>query len=422
MLYRRSTVSTLAILVLFAMSVFVVSSFNGQDIVHAAPAAEGDFDTKGPKVEHDTVLLDIPLVWPQAGAWLENGDLLVADSGRRKLLRIWRTGLVESLDRDDSDLGQLARVIGNPAHIRPIDSGFVVEDHEASELVQLSSDSTCSPGGGFLCRIGTTAASEGCQVSAIYDWLPVGARIDHDGFFSLAWCKDRNAAIYLTVNQPPGSDGKPGSTQVTVAYPGVGADNSAISRAAKDWLLRIDRFIARINDHVYFLVPKKYPSGGGRLKVALFSSDLANPGRPAQELRSLDDPVPAFKYHNDPPGQVFRISLEAAYQFQRVEFSQGVYGLYSSQDALFELRKSALGQSGRTRWELCKLVDAGGNLASVDHQKSCVVLPTSAAHLVVIPGDEEWALIERGPVVPLPDGTPTMATDSIVFFPTTELP
>jgi hypothetical protein len=83
--------------------------------------------------------------------------------------------------------------------------------------------------------------------------------------------------------------------------------------------------------------------------------------------------------------------------FENIESSSGPVGLYASstEDAVYVLNRTPATRDQGTRWFLSRFDVSTG---TVDRTAT---LPTSAHHLVVVPGARYWAFLEKGPVVEL---------------------
>jgi hypothetical protein len=92
--------------------------------------------------------------------------------------------------------------------------------------------------------------------------------------------------------------------------------------------------------------------------------------------------------------------------YRAVEESSLPAGLYGFRDSLYLLTRRP--QDGKTDWTLAQLDPGSGK------ELRSVSLPTSAAHLTVVPGERYWALVEKGPV----ESWGKQAIETVVFVPT----
>ncbi len=102
--------------------------------------------------------------------------------------------------------------------------------------------------------------------------------------------------------------------------------------------------------------------------------------------------------------------------FRRQEATRMSVGLYAGNERLYLLGKEAMAKNGTTAWRLVALDPRDGTALS------SVPLPTEAAHLSVLPGDDFWGLVERTPVEGVGKmHAPFVGSPSMVLLPTTWL-
>jgi hypothetical protein len=113
-------------------------------------------------------------------------------------------------------------------------------------------------------------------------------------------------------------------------------------------------------------------------------------------LRRLPLPVPGL-----PPSTSGKIPWRAGdlptQHFAHIEMSSGPVGLYASstEDAVYVLHRAPAARTQGTKWSLSRFDVSTGTV------ERTATLPTSANHLVVVPGARYWAFLEKGPVVGL---------------------
>jgi hypothetical protein len=94
------------------------------------------------------------------------------------------------------------------------------------------------------------------------------------------------------------------------------------------------------------------------------------------------------------------------------EGSRMPLGLYAWNDALYLLAKDRIDAAGETKWWLFSLDPQTGE------ETGRTELPSRAAHLTVVPGNEFWTLVEKQRVQPQGErGAPYMRTASLMLAP-----
>ena len=133
----------------------------------------------------------------------------------------------------------------------------------------------------------------------------------------------------------------------------------------------------------------------------------------SQELSSFPEDFRACpRLIRDPKlTRALRGSEQATLFYERIESSRMAAGLFSWDGRLYLVAKEAMTAEQDTTWWVIELDPQDG--AEISRER----LPTSAAHITLVPGSRSGlALIEKGPVVGVGDmHWPYMATSSMVL-------
>lgn len=148
---------------------------------------------------------------------------------------------------------------------------------------------------------------------------------------------------------------------------------------ARRFYLNAQQFIATVNGKGYFLLQDD--------PVSVWEVDLLQDG--TDSLRRLEGVMPSkLRQRVDIPEPVGVDSIPLLYEAQtRV---RSVTALFGQGDHLYLLGREP-GETG-TRWSLT-VVDPAS-----DRVVRTLYLPSTAPHLIVLPGSKDWALVEKGEV------------------------
>lgn len=128
-----------------------------------------------------------------------------------------------------------------------------------------------------------------------------------------------------------------------------------------------------------------------------------------RNLPHLSDDFLRLRETRDGPRQATRL-------LRLAEGSRMPMGLYAWNDILYLLAKEKIDSLGETIWWLISLDPQTGE------ETGRIELPSRAAHLTVVPGDEFWTLVEKQRVQPQgARGAPYMRTASLIMTPSTWL-
>lgn len=295
----------------------------------------------------------IPKAWITSGAWNGDGELLLVDSGSGELLHLTASGrlLIVSLG------GQGLKV----SDIRPTETGillklrdgrFVALDRQGrfqKEWQPISPDGK-SPG-----------------VRGIFNWVPLG-----------------NSLLAFGDVVTSASTWTSGWMQVPLREP---ASFTMVTSAALDSVQRRiyvlgNSYAASDGSTGYLLIP-----GSPRPQLLRISQESG--GFEKRALEGFEDTSLRDESRLLPMGGT-REDFIARYR--ALEHSVAPVGLYAQGGKLYLLIRRPALTAGQTEWELARLNKESGRILGR------ITLPTRANHLIVIPGKERWAFVEKGSV------------------------
>ncbi len=176
------------------------------------------------------------------------------------------------------------------------------------------------------------------------------------------------------------------------------SDSSESLAALRPVFYHLDfSYLGVVGDVVYALVMERRPWVA---QVDLGDSDLKT-----LQVKRLDLPVSLGRYEKPSKGmediKILAKTLgprQAALawmfeSYRAVEMQKTPIGLVVWNDSIWILSKSAVRSDGGATWKLTELLAKGGRSFS-----KMVELPAEAAHVAVVPGDEYFALLEKGGV------------------------
>lgn len=367
---------------------FVNHSFNPPDSSPALPWLPGKSIGQCVRTPLKSGASHRPILWPTSAVWSEDAESLhLVDSMWSQGLTITLEGTISANRALVTTSAQSGRA-AQPLQIRQRQNGYLALDAaNPSRLLHFESLSNASgittaknrpPG-----RLEVSTGASG-EIRVVYDWSPF-----EDGIVAFGDIEDdrRNwHSAFIVLNEQ--------GNRVLSRLP--------ITDLARDYYLRNVRYIASSNNTNYILLMNKEPSIGA-----------VEPG--AREIRAL--PFFPEDYRTRPQldrtpqwTQTGQGARQATAFYQTMETSKMPVGLYAWGGHLFVLAKEA-SINGETAWWLIRVSPQDG--AELARTR----LPTTAAHLTVVPG-EMWALFEKGPVQGLaPFGGPYMSTTSMVLVP-----
>jgi len=273
---------------------------------------------------------------------MDDGSLLLADARRQSLLRMSPNG--ERLTPPAFELPV--------REIRPILGGF---------LLKIANDQYLALNRNLRLEKSFRFDSTGtASISAVYNWMPLAkallafADVREGGRWTSGWVK-----IPLANN---------GRYQMLRPAPLKGLERNLYPLGLP--------YVAAAGEKGYFLAPVE-----GEMR--LFSVSAADTGNTISELPK--GPRYVLPKLAGPAG----FGAVAA-RYKALETFAGPVGLYGYDKKLFLLTRRP--SPDGTDWRLHRLDPTTGE------ELGSGTLPTSAAHLLVIPGPKQWAVIEKDPV------------------------
>jgi hypothetical protein len=282
-----------------------------------------------------------------------------------------------------------------PAVLRRLDGGLVLLDKDLT----FEKAASASPRGGFLFVGPSLAVTERRQLSA-------GLRSGADLFYVYDFEPFASGQLaFGDLKAGPAPSGFVWTDNAGVSHLLHGVELLSTARILAT--LGTLSLIASVDGTGYFLAPQEG-------KARLFAVE---PNAGKSELASLPADLasmPAFSYRQEWLTARWG-PRQATAHLRQVEISRMPMGLYGWDHELYLLAKEPMDSRGETTWWLARLDRSDGSL------KSRIRLPTTAAHLTVIPGDS-WVVLEKAPVIALDrmslwKYSPFMETTSILRFP-----
>ncbi len=334
------------------------------------------------------VSLSEPIEWLTSGVW--NGDgatLLLVDSLADQVLEISQLGLVETarvLDASGS-----AHPLARPSLIRETGGHFYLHDQIPGAIYRLNShlEIVSDPiliSANEPLDLGDREAPY--ERRAVFGWTPMGK-----GFLAFADLEgaDGWATAFLYFDEI-------GRQQVFRQIP-------TFSEVSDHYTRSNFAYLAALGDSGYILsLEDKLSIGEVRLgtegirRLANFPVEFTN--RP-----KLEDTIRAE----------VRGAGRATAIFASYESATMAAGIYAWDDRLYLLAKHAMAANRETAWWLIEV-----DPKNEGREISRIRLPTAAAHLTIVPGNEFWALIEKGKVQGVGRWhAPFMDTSSMVLVP-----
>ncbi len=355
------------------------------------------------------VRLSKRIPWVTSGVWLgDEQTLLVVNTGTRSLeqqgqrqgsipfassplLKISSEGKVRELGRGlDFPSAAVTFELERPSQIRRHKDGYLLqENHETANLQQAREPTDILRLGAKLelkniTRTGGKSLTEALELATVYDWSPVGS-----GFLAFGDLKDikndeQESGFFYFDGAPTGWVLHRISNQANV----------------RNHYTKNAPYIASIGETGYILFLEQSPK---IVEVDLKSHELRELEFFPEEFRNR----PLLKRDPSVAGRE-----QARIFYEIMERSTMAAGLLALKDHLYLLVKGAMTSSFETDWWLIKIHPGDGG-----REVSRVQVPTSAAHLTVVPG-EHWAFLEKGEVEGTPEtNAPYMNTETMVIVP-----
>lgn len=322
--------------------------------------------------------------WTISAAWTPDGaSLLVVDAVDRELLRYSPSGRYQG--PPPGAVGpELAEFF--PTVVKPRPAGMLLE-LAGGRLVGLDRGFAPAPPIDLL----RSAVGGARSLESMFLWHPVGAD-------ELVACGD----VKLRRGEQ-GESWSSGFFRLSMAAPGRFEELRPLGIDDPERLYcRLGfPYIAALGDVAYVLVmeekPRLYRHAPGARALEPLAADLLPPGLERPDLPAT------------PPRSAY------AGLMAEVERTPMPVGLYGWGDRLYLLSRNPEGRPGAevgaTAWTLTALDPDGGR------RGASLRLPTAARHLVVAPGPERWAFLEKGAVRSLGE----QDTGSVLFVPAAQV-
>lgn len=316
--------------------------------------------------------------WVTSGVW-SHGRVLLVDVINRKLFEVSGNGVAyESHSAIGAFLSgsNITRIRSAASRNTETDAPVTVE-FAGGKLLDL--DRSLAPKRRIEMATSTRSSSDGeeeYKIGVLFDWTPTDDGTQVVGYADISKGPEeevrswRNGFVRFDLD----SKGKPSSFSIVHERP--------------------------FPDDVRVAMNLTYPlmaSIGSTAYVALVDDEMGlyRFGPNDQDLR----PMRAFPKHLDGKLAPLLPDFANAEEFPRtmreVERSNMPAGLYAWRGDLFLLSRTV--EEGQRRWYLSKIDPGEGE--TDDELLWTVQVPGTAHHLMVIPGAEEWAFLEKGRVV-----------------------
>lgn len=303
-------------------------------------------------------------IWSVNAARSPDGNLLIVDFVAQQLVEVGLPGL--SVGAVSGTAGEDLKHL-RPEAIRAFDGGLLVRQSSPRQFVELNDQLGIQPGPAY--QVTGRPRADGRRVESVWLFEPRGR--------DLVTCSD----VYLGAGDPSKYE------NWITALVRIPLDQPAAfetlyefgynDRTALGCRLALP-VVANLGDRSYLLalgdVPKIYEarSGAPPRELTVFPQEFAiSPTLPADPGRD-----------------------EVAFVYGLLEQATMPVGLFGWEGSLYLLSRSPA-QRG-SDWWLTRIEPAAGGNA--DSLAGTVQLGTHAEHLLVVPGDPYWSLVEKGPV------------------------
>ncbi len=317
------------------------------------------------------------LYWVTSGAWGPGGDLLLVDVLAESVVSVSRDGSIVARRVFDTATANGAAPKPSFLHVDSAGSYFledkrspVIRIANLNSLLEVESQTN-------LNRTSSVFENGEAVLSTTYSWQPVDEGFV--GFADLEYPDIRGPGQYKSAFVYFDSDGL---KEV------IGRTMEALSDVRNHYL-RSMPYIATLNggEDVFILKMEEVPSVVKlQLDQGAIISDKELKGFP-KDFRTCP------KLARNPEWIRARKGARQATTFyKKFETSKMAAGLYSWDGQLFLAVKDAMAPSGMTDWWMIELDPQTGS------ELGRVQLPTGAAHVTIVPGHENFAVIEKGQV------------------------
>lgn len=295
--------------------------------------------------------------WTISGAWAQNGgSLLIVDALNSKVLRYSTDGkLLGALTEETPGFPKDFR----PSSIQATNTGFLLLS-ETARILTLSNDLTYK---GEVNLLDTAKGRQG-QLSSVFDWAAISAN-DIVAFSDIKLANGEWKTAFTAV---PLKD--PADFRVLGSF--------GVDEPGRNFYLFGHPYIATLGDKIYAVT---MPGTGTPALVEISGGEKA--------AKSLRNAMPQQARPVLPPKKGLKTVRSL---FQAIESSSLPVGLVGWHDYLYLLTRRPSPRSGSTIWSLSKIEPASGKVIYTAE------IPSSANHLTMVPGPNDWAFIEKGEV------------------------
>jgi hypothetical protein len=298
--------------------------------------------------------------WTESAAWSSSGeDLIVVDTLYNKALRYSKAGRTTG-SLPDAVESMLERLY--PLRIRSENSSFILQlansrfmrldhDYRPQEMVDLRRD---------------TRRPDGWYATYLFQWAPAGKDLLGYGDYEYQESADQYVERSGILRIPLGM---PASFEV-LDIPLSAQDDSTrvLYRLGYPYFssLGSDGVVLAMYENPRIYLDKE---GGGIVSLEAFPDEIRE--RPRIEQR-------------------FDLPADFPLVMREVEQKALPAGIFGWKDFLYLLHRRP--QNGGTLWSLTKIDPREDRIVGTS------TLNTSANHLTAVPGEKEWAFLEKGPV------------------------
>lgn len=327
------------------------------------------------------------ILWAADGVALEGSSLrdsekpavLIADPKMQKIYRISPSGKMSSLLPETGPGDKSEQPLVKPASVRrAADGQYLVADEMTGRIMTLDAYRDRDPVGQELLDT-KRLSSEGRSISRTYDWEPLGQGVL--AFADVMFSPEVGAPAFVYIE----------GSNITILHELAERDE------VRNQYHRNLPYLASLNGRGYVLFLDRWPV-------------LGRVDEEHDSIELLPEFPEDFRYRPPLVRNPRWKGPRQATEFYRIfEQSTMVAGIYADSQHLYLVGKGPSAANWDTEWWLIEIdPDSGSEVARSP-------LPTTAPNLTVVPGDEWWALIEKGPVLGLqPRDAPFMSTTSIV--------
>lgn len=301
--------------------------------------------------------LNQPPGWSNSGYW-NSGELVLVDTVNRALVRYSPTG--RALGGTPALLGETLRAT-YPSRISS-SGGQLVLQAAGNRFLSLDRDYALK--GVMSAR--SRPDRHGATVEKVFDWALAG-----DDVVGFGEVKDTRDRWYLGIVRFPLN--RPGEFQPLWTTTNVQDPTRAFHRLGYAYTAAIGNqgFVIRVDDAMRLF--RSDPNGS--------FEEMVHPGKNGQSVDALGT-VPTPELPN------FDLPQNYAAAMRAVERSSMPTAIYGWGKDLFVISRRP--QGGSTEWSLSRINVAESRIVET------TIIPSRAHHLFAVPGDKQWAFVEKG--------------------------